>query len=239
MSDLDTGVYAAVPFDPSDPAKLSYLLDCVVEHDSYWTDFQADPLRRRTLVAGLFAEALRGETVHIHEVWLAGSPPQLVGMVGFMHIVPAVQATFHPIFFDGKLRNASGKRDLLLRCMDWAFRAYDLHRLAIELPENGFALVDFARSKLGFRFEGEGRTIRQRRVKEHGHLKRRQWLPVVPSAREAEWGSRRYQALFKNGQWLDLLLLSVTRDEFTAFVREATWAVSSTDQIPSKPSPAT
>jgi len=107
------------------------------------------------------------------------------------------------------------------------------------LPETSFALVDFARKKLGFRFEAEHRTIHQRRAVEHGHIKSRRWLTVTPTPREAEWGSRRYQALYKHGEWRDVLLLSLTRDEFANFVREDSWASSSTDPLPSKPSPKT
>ena len=236
---IEAGLFKAVPLDLSDPAKLSYILDRLVEHESEWSDFHSDPQVRRVMASSLLAETFDpAQQTVILEVWRLAEEHTLVGLVGFTQIVPRVTAQFHPIFFDGKLRNAFGKRELLLRSLDWAFQAFGVHRISAELPETSFAMVDFSRKKLGFHFEGEGRIIRQRRALSHGHIKSRRWLPVTPSAREAELGSRRFQALRKNGQWFDLILLSVTRDEFAAFVREELCRTSSTNPPPSRPSPA-
>lgn len=240
MIEARQGVFKAVPLDLSDPAKLTYILDRLVEHESEWSDFHADPDTRRVLASSIIAETFVAQPRRvILEVWQLDVEPSLVGLLGFSEINPKVNADFHPVFFDGKLRNAFGKRELLLRALDWAFHEWGLHRVSISLPETAFAMVDFARKKLGFRFEGENRIVKQRRVVEHGHIKSHRWLPVTPSAREAELGSRRHQALLKNGQWHDLLLLSVTRDEFAAFVREELCRISSASPIPSKPSPVT
>lgn len=234
---IEGGVFKAVPLDLSDPAKFDYLLNRMVEHEQHWTDHQKDPAARRILASDFFARAIVGKDTSVHEVWTLGENPDVAGLIGFTKILPGLSAEFHPVFFDGKLRNAFGKQDLLLRALDWAFVAFDLHRIAIEVPEVYFALIAFARKKLGFRFEGEERTIMQQRAKPHGYLKNRQWVPLVPKAREAEWGSRKFQALYKDGRWMDLILLSVTREEFQAFrTHEASWADSSTDPIPSKPS---
>jgi RimJ/RimL family protein N-acetyltransferase len=241
MIEARQGIFKAVPLDLSDPSKLTYILDRLVEHESEWSDFHSDPETRRVLASQMLSECYAPQPrVAILEVWfLCDGEPHLVGLAGFTAINPKVNADFHPVFFDGKLRNAFGKREILLRVMDWAFHAYGLHRLSIALPETSFALVDFTRKKLGFRFEGESRIVKQRRVVTHGHLKSHRWLPVTPTAREAELGSRRHQAILKNGQWHDELLLSVTRDEFAAFVREELCRTSSTAQPHSKPSPAT
>lgn len=237
---IEGGVYVAVPLDLSDPTKLTYILDRIVEHESYWNDFQSDPGMRRVLASSMLADALSGKNAHVHEVWRLEGDRELVGLIGYSNIMPRVNAQFHPLFFDGKLRNAMGKRELLLRSLLWAFQRWDLHRVSAEVPETAFALLDFIREKLGFRFEAEGRNIMQRRVLPHGHLKNRQLVPVSPSAREAEWGSRRFQALYQKGRWIDAILLSVTRAEFSAFLDKApTWATSSPDPLPSKPSPAT
>jgi len=235
---IDGGVFKAVPLGVHlDPSKLEYILDRLVEHETEWSDFQKG--RREVALSVLAGHYADPPNAFIFEVWRVDGSPELCGLIGFTHIVPQVDAQFHPVFFDGKLRNLLGKRSLLLRSMDWAFQRWDLHRLSTNLPETSFALVDFARKKLGFRFEAELRTIRQRRAIEHGHIKSRRWLTITPSPREAEWGSRRYQALYKDGQWRDVLLLSTTRDEFANFVREDTCPSSSADPIPSKPSPKT
>jgi len=240
MIEAREGVFKAVPLDLSDPAQLTYILDRLVEHESEWSDFHQDPQARRVIASGMLAETLTSERTAVLEVWqMLPTGPELVGLAGFDQIVPQVNADFHPIFFDGKLRNAFGKREILLRVLDWGFATWHLHRISVALPETSFALVDFTRKKLGFRFEGENRTIRQRRIVEHGHLKSHRWLQTTPSVREAELGSRRFQALRKNGQWLDLLLLSVTRDEFASFVREELCRTSSAVPTRNRPSPKT
>lgn len=233
------GVFKAVPLGVHlDPAKLEYILDRLVEHETEWSDFQRG--RRELASYQLMKHYLPNPTSFIFEVWRMDAGAELCGLIGFTNILPQVDAQLHPIFFDGKLRNAMGKRDLLLRSMDWAFRTYDLHRLSLQIPETSHALVDFARMKLGFHFEGEGRIIKQRRAVVPGRWRSRSWLKITPTAREAEMGSRLYQALYKHGEWRDVLLLSLTRDEFTDYVRrEGTWATSSNAEPLSKPSPVT
>lgn len=237
MIEAREGLFKAVPFSASDPAKYLYVLDRIVEHESEWTDFQSDPDMRRRIATSVFAEALAGTSV-IFEVWYFGEEPQIVGLIHFSHIVPKVDAQFHPVFFDGKIRNLMGKREILLRSLDWAYQTWDLHRISVQLPENRYALVRFVREKLGFRFEAENRSIKQQKVVAHGYHKKRVMVALTPNWREAEWGSRRYQALYQGGKWLDMLLLSQTREEFAQFVRPEC-PVSSTDPTPSKPSPAT
>ena len=238
---IHAGLFHALPLNIlQNPAKVSYIVDRLVEHEDEWSDYQKG---RRDIALARLAEHYRADGTHISEVWrlAAGdiTEPELCGLVAFTDILPNVNAAFHPVFFDGQFRNLMGKTQFLLRSLDWAFRSWGLHRISLEMPETKFSLIDYARKKLGFRFEGERRTIRQRRAAEFGHLKRRSWREITPSSIEAEWGSRRYQALMQGGQWRDVLLLSVTAEEFATFVREAHgWDSSSTVPLPSKPSPA-
>lgn len=232
------GLFKAVPLDISDTVKLTYMLDRLVEHESEWTDFQADPKVRRTIASSYFADAVTGKIV-VLEVWRLDHETTLIGLIGFTDINPGVDLSFHPVFFDGKLKNGVGKRELLLRAMDWAFDTFNLNRMSLQVPEDRYALVKFSRTKLGFRFEAENRTIRQERVTSHGRHYVRKLQALTPSWQQAELGSRRYQAVKRGGAWLDMLCLSITRDEFGAFVREASCQASSIDPIPSRPSPAT
>lgn len=247
MIEARQGVFKAVPIDLSDPAKLSYILDRLVEHESEWSDFHSDPAIRRVMASSMLAEAfVANPRTAILEVWFLGAgEPQLVGLTGLTNINPQVEAEFHPIFFDGKLRNPFGKREILLRVMDWAFHEFRLHRISASVPDTSFTLADFMRKKLGFRFEAENRIVQQRKpavcryasgdIKLESHS----WHEVRVTAKYAELGSRRFQALLKGGKWHDLLLLSVTKEEFGAFIREELCRISSTVPPPSSPSPAT
>lgn len=227
----DTYLAKPLEFDPSNPdARLSYILDRLVEHENEWTDFE---VARRDIAAAALARSLVYSDTAFFEVWHV-EDAQPVGLVAFTQIVPQVNANFHFVFFDGKLRNVLGKRELLLRVMARAFDLWQLHRLSAEVPSDALALADFARKKLGFRYEGEGRIIKQRRARPHGHLKLRSWIEHTPSAWDAGWGSRKYQAIRRRGRWLDLVLLSVTCEEFDKFLREASaWGSSVTQSLSS------
>lgn len=239
MIEARQGVFKAVPLAITDPAKLAYMLDRLVEHESEWSDLHQDMTVRRHVARTMLGEALtEGSNVTVLEVWHVEQTPELVGLLGFTNILPGVDAHFHPTFFDGKMRNAFGKRELLLRALDWAFQTWNLHRVSAEVPGYSQALIKFLRRKLGFRFEAENRTIKQQWVVPHGLLKTTKSYDVTPRWQEAELGSRRYQMVPKHGRWFDLILLSITREEFAAFIREGLCPTSSTDPLPSKPSPA-
>lgn len=238
------GRYKAMLLDvQSDPLKLTYILDRLVEFESEWSDLHPDPQSRRITAAAYIAESLLPDPrTRILEVWHVDEEfpaASLVGLIGFTKIVPTVNAEFHPIFFDGKLRNGMGKRELMLRALDWAFETWALHRVSAEVPWFAAGFVKFLQGKLGFRFEAEERSIMIERVVPHGLQKTRKRVTVEPSRREAEFGSRRYQAFRKHGRWHDVMLLSVTREEFAAFLREELCRTSSPAPTPSKPSPAT
>ena len=130
---IDAGLFKAVPLDVlSDPAKLSYILDRLVEHETEWSEFQKG---RREIASYQLGRHYTDPGVHVLEIWRVDAEPELCGLVGFTDILPNVDAQMHPVFFDGKLRNLVGKRELLLRIMDWAFGAWTLHRLSVTMPE--------------------------------------------------------------------------------------------------------
>lgn len=201
--------YIALPFNVNNPAKVTYILDRMVEHDSWWSDFQKG---RRETAAAILANGLAGE-YRIFEIW---QDRDIVGLVSFTDIVPQVDAKFHPLFFDGEMSNALGKRGLALGLIDWAFRTIPLERLSAEIPEFRPALISYARKKLGFRYEGEDRTILfdPCAPRHHGKEGRR----VTPRAGQAVLGSRKFRIVRYKGEWHDLILLSVTRDEFNWYL---------------------
>lgn len=99
-------------------------------------------------------------------------------------------AQCHMIFFDHQLAN---KRSLARELMADAFRELDLHALRVELPEYAFKLKGFLRKALGFRYEAE-RSLKNVKL--------------------AEQASRKHEAVLYEGRWQDVLLFSVTKDEF-------------------------
>jgi len=191
--------------------KVSYILDRLVEHDNWWSDYQSG---RREIAASLLTD----QDNILFEIWRKGDhtpDAQPVGLVLFTDITPHVSCTFHPIFFDGKLANALGKRRLLLSLLLWAFQNLGVNRIGVEIPEFGGALIHYARKKLGFRFEAEGRMIE--RVTKVSR-RRSERVQLTPTAAQAALGSRKYRIVRYRGEWHDLILLSVTRDEFVDFL---------------------
>lgn len=203
--------YLALPFSLEPIIKVSYLLDRMVEHDNWWSDFQAG---RREIAASILTDP----NSVLFEIWRRGDmmpDAQPVGLVVFTDITPRVNCTFHPLFFDGKMANALGKRRILLSLLLWAFQQLQVERVSIEIPEFGAALIHYARKKLGFRFEAEGRMIsRWTRVSR----RRSERVTQTPTAAQAALGSRKHRIVRYRGEWHDLILLSVTRDEFAAFL---------------------
>jgi len=94
--------------------------------------------------------------------------------------------------------------------MEWAFSEHPKHGwpglevLRIEIPTYAHALGAWARKRLGFRYEAEDRLI----AWPEGSRKL--------SKKLAELGSRKHKATLYKGEWLDALLLSVTKEEFQA-----------------------
>lgn len=201
--------YVAQPFTPLPEAKLSYILDRLVEHDTWWSDFERG--RREAAI-----RLLSSPGTIVFEVWALGQDwsqgAQPAGIIVFTDIIPGVDAKCHFLFFDGKLRS---KTPLLRNMMSWAFNVLRVHRLSAEIPDYAFALVKYIRQELGFRFEAEGRTLRQRDERTHTEGRPR-WVDMTLTGWQAGWGSRRYQVVRWKGDWHDLLLLGLTEDEFAA-----------------------
>ena len=133
-------------------------------------------------------------------LWGVWRDATIVGIINIGDIVPRTDGRCHFIFFDHKLAD---KRALCLSLMAWAFERFELHRLSAEIPTYARALAKFAR-KLGFRYEAEGREP---------YTHKDEHLEPLGLAK-AYVGSRRFQATLYEGAWHDLLLLSVTREEF-------------------------
>ena len=214
--------YIALPFSFEPMAKVSYLLDRLVERDGWWSDYQRG---RREIAAGILTDPHNV----LLEIWRRGdvaSGTQPVGLVIFTNITPYVDCQFHPVFFDGKLANALGKRNILLSLLAWAFQQLQVERISAEIPEFADPLIGYARRKLGFRFEAEGRTITRWTALSRRRIEK---VTQIPSASQAAFGSRKHRIVRYRGAWHGLILLSVTRDEFAAFVTSGTIAEEPSD----------
>lgn len=152
---------------------------------------------RRVIASQYLADAYtNGE---LWEVWSASSQVALCGVMLLNHVSYGRDAQCHFVFFDRKL---SDKVALCRAAMAAAFQRFELETLRIEIPTYAHALALWARKKLGFRYEAEQRPL--------------SWPRDVPplSERQAMLGSRKHRAIQYEGQWHDLLLLSVTREEY-------------------------
>ena len=193
----DTAHVFAVPYVHNSPEKLELIVNACCEHRPWFDDpTWRDPVQRRTATVLYLSDAARSPN-RLWEVWAGAN---LVGLLILNKVTVHTDAHCHFIFFDHKLAN---KRVLCLNAMQWAFEHLDLHRLSVEIPTYARALANFARKKLGFRYEAEARTP--------SWPKDAKPLSTLASC----LGSRRHQATLYEGQWHDVLLLSITRQEFT------------------------
>ena len=190
MSDLPC---FAVPFHPY-PEKLTAILDALCQHRPWFPDaLWHDPVVRREAASRRLAE-----WVTEGMVWEAWRGDELVGILGVDRVVPHHEAYCHFVFVDKRL---SDKVDLCTSLMAWCFKAQDLHILRIEIPTYAKVLARFARRKLGFLYESEARQL--------------SWPPGPGlDAKLAELGSRKYHGQRYENHWHDVLLLSLTREEF-------------------------
>lgn len=189
----------AVPFTPVPPEKLSTILDACVKHDPWFHDFLDTPEKKREAVSAYLADAFS-----YGKLWEVWRDNELVGIMMLNEVVPFLDARCHFLFFDGKLAD---KAQLCLNYMEWGFNHLPVEVLRVEMPTYARALLKFAR-RLGFRFEGEHSPY--------------SWpKDAAPlSADVAKLGSRKHRATLYHGEWHDVLLLSVTRDEFEALKKE-------------------
>lgn len=194
--------YFARAYTDDSPFKIMHILDEVCKHRPWFDDsIWEDPKVRRTTASAFLADALvNGKLFEVHAV--EGEVIELVGVILFNGLNYGRDAVCHFIFFDGRLRS---KKLLCLNMMRWAFDHLELQVLRAEIPTFAHKLASWARSKLGFRYEAEGRPL--------------QW----PSGRrpltrkQAELGSRKFRYMKYKGKWVDALLLSITKEEFEQY----------------------
>ena len=137
------------------------------------------------------------------EIW-QGS--QLVGILLIDRVVPGVDARCHLAFFDRRLWD---KQTLLRNMMGVAFRDLRLQRLSAEIPAHLEPLIRFARTKLGFRYEGEPTAAHHpiaHRLEPLGINNPGKWL--------SQFGSRRERMHYDGHCWHDVVMLRLLREEY-------------------------
>lgn len=192
------GAFIVVAYDPfrGDPAKNVLILDQLCARPE-WTVAPLSPEAMRVN----YAANLTHPAHRIYEVWRGG---QLVGILTLTRVVPGLEAVLHFVFFDG---NLTGKRRLLRHFISTCFRDHGFRRLVMQVPEPVETLIRFARVKLGFRFEGETG------VSDHPALARLGMdNPQVWVARQ---GSKKEQAHWHDGRWVDVVNLRLLASEWT------------------------
>lgn len=198
----------AVPFDPSPPEKFAWIVSKCCEHRPWFHDplWLGPELARRELVIRRLLEASwYGKLWETRD--LAGGAT--TGVILFDRLDFPIEAYGHFIFFDHELRN---KRRLLLSVLDVMLN--EVRTVRTEVPEYANRLARFARKVLGLRYDAE-------------------WLGLPPD--EAKRVSRKRHATLYNGEWSDVLCLSVDREGFANFMRDG--AAVETDVRTAQPQP--
>lgn len=192
----------AVPFEPLPVEKFERIVSACFQHRPWFDDaaWEDERVRRETVIAHLADAYSHGK---LFEVW---KDEALLGIILLNELAPFRDVRCHFLFFDSKLGD---KAQLCLNLMGWAFTQLPVEVLRVEIPTYASALLKFARKTLGFRYESENRAF--------------SWpINAAPlSANVAALGSRKHHATLYKGVWHDMLLLSVTADEFAAFLRES------------------
>ena len=185
----------AVPFSPMPQEKYLAIVDKCLAHRPWFPDsvWDSGPEYVRQAVHAHLADAFNNGK--IWEVWRGGD---LVGILLVNELVPFQDGRCHFLFFDNSLAD---KFQLCFNLMGWCFDHVPVEVLRVEIPTYARALLKFVR-RLGFRYEAEGRKF--------------SWpqdgKPL--SADEAKLGSRKHRAITYKGEPCDVLLLSVTADEY-------------------------
>ena len=201
-----TSPIVAIPyrFDTGDPTKNTRILDWMAARPSVFVAATTPELRR------LAAAAALTDPRSLHwEVW---TDKDLVGILQLSRIIPTVDALIHFLFFDG---NLLGRRRFLWQFLGRCFQDLGLQRISWECPEH-VPLVNFMRSKLHFRYEGEGRVVNHPAIDKTVRHKKLE-KPDVWVARQ---GSRRQGAHFHEGEWKDIILLRLLRSEYQSLADE-------------------
>lgn len=139
-------------------------------------------------------------------VWHGGD---LVGLCILTEVIRGSDALFHFLFTDGKLRS---RRPVLSQFLGHCFRDLGFQRLSMHVPEFKPALLDFARIKLGFRFEGEAVAKAHKDVCKIAPPDQR------PHVFVAKFGSRKEKAHYHDGRWQDVFRLRLLSEEYEAHV---------------------
>lgn len=190
MSDI-----IAVPFDPLPIEKFEKIVTASCQHRPWFDDLVwDDPQTRREAVIAYLSDA--HNYGKLFEVW---KDQELLGIILFNELVPFRDVRCHFVFYDSKLGD---KAQLCLNIMGWAFAQLPVEVLRVEIPGYASALLKFVRRTLGFKFEAEDRDF--------------SWPAKAPrlTADEAKLGSRKYHATQYKGVWHDVMLLSLSADEF-------------------------
>jgi hypothetical protein len=185
----------AEPFTPLPIEKFSKLVDTLVAHDPWFDDVIDTPELRRQAVIAYLADGFNHG-----KLWECWRDNDLCGILLLNELVPFRDGRCHFVFTDSQLAD---KYQLCWNLMRYSFEQVPVEVLRAEIPTYARALLKFAR-KLGFRFESEHRPF--------------SWPSnAAPlDADVAKLGSRKHRATLYKGQWHDVMLLSITREEFLA-----------------------
>jgi len=190
----------AIPFEAWPPERLARLVNACQIYKPWYSDdvWLSGEAYRRSLV---LARLSNPES----QSWEVFRGDDLVGLLHADDIVPKQDASCHFVFFDHVLVD---KRQLCLNTMQWLYDKYQFRVLRVAIPTYAAKLLGFLRKALGFRFEAEGRAF--------------SWPANAEplSADVAKLGSRKHAAILHGGVLHDLLLLSITADEFRAWTKD-------------------
>lgn len=193
VSSAATELLLCVPYEPfaGNPDRNEVILRTCAEMPNLFP-LRPDSLEERMVAV---AHTLTAPDSYAWEVWRRDA---LVGMLILTHCIPGYDALAHFAFFD---RALFGRTILMRRVIGQAFERFGFQRLSAEIPEHLGPLVDFARRKLWFRYEGEAAA-------EAAGLPRSRWA--------ASWGSRRERAYWDGDTWRDGIRLVLLRTEYEA-----------------------
>jgi hypothetical protein len=132
-----------------------------------------------------------------NRAWTVWHGSDLMGMLLLTNITPNVDALCHFAFFD---RQLFGRKALIWNMIGVIFKELQLRRISVEIPEYLAPLIRFVRSKLHFKYEGEGLT----------------------SAEAARIGARREQAFWRSDteEWVDYVRMRLLKTEYLQHVNQ-------------------
>lgn len=193
VASATTELLLCVPWEPftGNPARNDVILKACAEMPNLF------PLPLETMEERMVAVAhvLTAPDSYAWEVWRG---QDLVGILLVSKVIVGLDAMAHFAFFD---RQLFGRTKLMQRVIGQIFQQFGLERLTAEVPEHLTALLDFARRKLGFKYEGEAAA-------EAAGLPRARWV--------AAWGSRRERSFRDGDTWRAVIRLRLLRSEHEA-----------------------